>query len=936
MFSPDCSEIRSNTCISVYYQKQKMKTTILSAAPRKKPAFMEGFSTNADPLCYTYTITDRHCKTMQYRFQVRYMNEKVLHIVEYDKIISRLEEHADSQPGKKLCRELVPMDSLFEIEHAQAQTESALSHLFRKGSISFGNNRDFNYMFGALSVGASLSMPELLQLASFLDNVGRIRNYGLSKDGERSEIRTRGNSGGKKSGKSASSEKSSQPAISSAGTDQAEDRPDVLFDLFDCLYPVPSLSAEIRRCILSEEQVADDASPALRKVRREMQMTGDKVHQQLAKMVNTTYSAYLQDNVITLRGDRYCIPVKAEYKSQVPGLIHDQSSTGSTLFIEPAAIVNLNNQLRELAIQEKKEIEKILASLSAQAGDHLMELKDDAQNMTQLDFIFARADLAMEQNATRPVFNDKFYINIRQGRHPLIDPKKVVPIDIELGSDYDMVIITGPNTGGKTVTLKTVGLFELMGMAGLHIPAGDRSELSLFREVFADIGDEQSIEQSLSTFSSHMKTIVDIFRRVDRQCLCLFDELGAGTDPTEGAALAISILNFCHVRKIRTLATTHYAELKAYAMRTEGIVNASCEFNVETLQPTYRLMVGIPGKSNAFAISQKLGLPNYIIETAKEQLSQDAQNFEDLLSDLEKARQQLHREQEESARMRESLEKERKALQNKERQFEKRREELLQKANEDARDILARAKEEADQAISDLRKASQGGRKGGDLSSMERTRTALRNKVNEKNASLKFDKEPAAPAGKKLRASDLHIGDKVRVVSMGLTGTVSALPDRNGKVSVRCGILQSKVDLSDLRLVAEDAFGNTLDAYGNPVGGAAGSQKRSGSAMKRAFRDADKAASSGKDMDLSRGSSVSPELNLLGLTTDDAIWKLDKYLDEARVSHLQSVRIVHGKGTGALRNAVHQYLRRQKWIKSFRIGDFGEGDAGVTIVTLKD
>ena len=449
MFSPDCSEIRSNTCISVYYQKQKMKTTILSAAPRKKPAFMEGFSTNADPLCYTYTITDRHCKTMQYRFQVRYMNEKVLHIVEYDKIISRLEEHADSQPGKKLCRELVPMDSLFEIEHAQAQTESALSHLFRKGSISFGNNRDFNYMFGALSVGASLSMPELLQLASFLDNVGRIRNYGLSKDGERSEIRTRSNSGGKKSGKSASSEKSSQPAISNAGTDQAEDRPDVLFDLFDCLYPVPSLSAEIRRCILSEEQVADDASPALRKVRREMQMTGDKVHQQLAKMVNTTYSAYLQDNVITLRGDRYCIPVKAEYKSQVPGLIHDQSSTGSTLFIEPAAIVNLNNQLRELAIQEKKEIEKILASLSAQAGDHLMELKDDAQNMTQLDFIFARADLAMEQNATRPVFNDKFYINIRQGRHPLIDPKKVVPIDIELGSDYDMVIITGPNTGGK-------------------------------------------------------------------------------------------------------------------------------------------------------------------------------------------------------------------------------------------------------------------------------------------------------------------------------------------------------------------------------------------------------------------------------------------------------------------------------------------------------
>lgn len=855
------------------------------------------------------------------------MNEKVLHIVEFDKIIAQLEEHADSQPGKKLCRELMPMDNLFDIGHAQAQTESALSHLFRKGSISFGNNRDFGYMFGALSVGSSLSMPELLQLASFLDNVGRVRQYGLSKDGERS------NPMGQRAAKRDSGRKDTGLSADPAGG-QASEEVDVLYDLFDCLYPVPGLSAEIRRCILSEEQVADDASPALRKVRREIQLTGDKVHQQLAKMVNSTYASYLQDSVITLRGDRYCIPVKAEYKSQVPGLVHDQSASGSTLFIEPAAIVSLNNTLRELALQEKKEIDKILASLSAEAGDHLMELRDDAQNMTQLDFIFARAGLAMEQNATRPVFNDQYYIHIRQGRHPLIDKKKVVPIDIELGREYDMIIITGPNTGGKTVTLKTVGLFELMGMAGLHIPAGDRSELSLFRDVFADIGDEQSIEQSLSTFSSHMKTIVDIFRRVDRQCLCLFDELGAGTDPTEGAALAISILNFCHVRQIRTLATTHYAELKAYAMRTEGVVNASCEFNVETLQPTYRLMVGIPGKSNAFAISQKLGLPNYIIETAKEQLSQDAQNFEDLLADLEKARQQLRAEQEESARLRASLEKDKKILKDRENQFERRREELLQKANEDARKILEQAKEEADQAISDLRKAAQSGGRGGDLSSMERTRTNLRNKVNARNAAVKRKPE-AAPAGRKVTAGDLHVGDRVRVLSMGLTGTVSALPDRNGKVNVRCGILQSKVDLSDLRLIAEDAMGNALDAYGNPVGGS-GSGKTSGSAIKRAFRDADKASSTGKDMDLSRGSSVSPELNLLGLTTDDAVYRLDKYLDEARMSHLQSVRIVHGKGTGALRKAVHEYLRRQKWIKSYRLGDFGEGDAGVTIVTLRN
>ena len=864
------------------------------------------------------------------------MNEKVLKIVEYNKIIERLEEHADSQPGKKLCRELLPMDKLFDIEHAQAQTESALSHLFRKGSISFGNNRDFSYMFGALSVGASLSMPELLQLASFLDNVGRIRNYGLSKDGERSAIRTTARGGSSNSSKDSFSKKggsgSSSSNASKSGRAEsvredagpAEPETDVLFDFFDCLYPIPSLSSEIRRCIITEDQVADDASPALRKVRREIQQTGDRVHQQLAKMVNSTYSAYLQDNVITMRGDRYCIPVKAEYKSQVPGLIHDQSSSGSTLFIEPAAVVTLNNQLRELALQEKKEIEKILAALSEEAGNHLMELKDNSKNMTQLDFIFARADLAMEQNAVRPVFNDKYYINILRGRHPLIDPKKVVPIDVELGSDYDMIIITGPNTGGKTVTLKTVGLFELMGMAGLHIPAGDRSELSLFREVFADIGDEQSIEQSLSTFSSHMTTIVDIFRRVDRQCLCLFDELGAGTDPTEGAALAISILNFCHVRKIRTLATTHYAELKAYAMRTEGIVNASCEFNVETLQPTYHLMVGVPGKSNAFAISQKLGLPNYIIETAKEQLSQDAKNFEDLLAELEQARQQLRREKEESDRIRSNLEQERKKQLDREKQFEKRREELLQKANEEARDILAKAKEEADQAISDLRKAAQGGKHGGDLSSMERTRTALRNKVNEKNSKVSFQKKEA-PAGRKLKASDLHVGDKIKVISMGLVGTVSTLPDKNNKVNVRCGILQSKVDLSDLQLIAEDA-------YGNPVNAA----KQSGSAIKRAFRDADKASSSGKDMDLSRGASVSTELNLLGMTTDDAVYAVDKYLDDARVAHLQSVRIVHGKGTGALRNAVHAYLRKQKWIKSFRLGDFGEGDAGVTIVTLRN
>ena len=819
------------------------------------------------------------------------MNDKVLHIVEFNKIIEKLTENANSAPAKALCRDLRPMDNLPDIRLAQEETDAALQLLIRKGNVNFGSNRDFGYTFGALSIGSTLTAAELLHLASFLDNVGRVQEYGTTESGGR--------------------------GVSALGNnEQIKPEDNILFDLFDCLYPLKSLSREILRCILSEEEIADEASPGLRRVRREIGEASGRIHQQLNKMVNVTLAPYLQDSVVTMRGNRYCIPIKSEYKNQVQGIVHDQSASGSTLFIEPAAIVNLNNKIRELTLQEKQEIEKVLASLSQEAADNLMALKDNAANMTKLDFIFAKAKLALEQNATMPLLNNRRFIKINKGRHPLIDKKKVVPIDLELGDDYDLIVITGPNTGGKTVTLKTIGLFELMGMAGLHIPAGDRSEIALFNEVYADIGDEQSIEQSLSTFSSHMTTIVDILKDVDESSLCLFDELGAGTDPTEGAALAISILNYLHERGIRAVATTHYSELKVYAMNTPGVTNASCEFNVETLQPTYRLLIGVPGKSNAFAISKKLGLPENIIEAAREQLSQETQNMEDILADLEEKRIKIQREQEEISALRESIAKEQKQIRNKEKLLDERRDKILEKANEEARDILADAKKKADAAISEMRKSGRGG----DMAAMERARSSLREQVSKKNEKLSR-KQEELPTGK-LKASDLHVGDKVRVISMGLTGVVTALPDSNGKVSVRCGIMNSKAALSDLTLIEEDAYGNPL-------------KSNSRSSMKKAFENAGGAGNKQRNLDFSRNQSISPELNLLGMTTDEAINELDKYLDDARMSHLSSVRIVHGKGTGALRKAVHNYLRRQKWIKKYRLGDFGEGDAGVTIVELQ-
>jgi len=792
------------------------------------------------------------------------MNEKVLNTLEYNKIIRMLTEKADSAPGKKRCEELVPSTDLNAISLAQTETSDALSYLFKKGSTSFGGNKDIGYSLKSLDIGSTISISELLKIAALLSNVAHIKSYGKK---------------------------------------EREDIPDdSLTSYFEQLTPLTQLANEISRCFLSEEEIADDASPRLKSIRRSMIAANEKIRSQLNSMLTGSYRTYLQDAVITMRNNRYCIPVKAEYKGQVNGMVHDQSSSGSTFFIEPAAIVTLNNKLKELVLEEEEEIDIILATLSAQAGEHTTELLVNQRTMTQLDFIFAKAKLAMDQNATKPLFNTDHYIRIRKGRHPLLDKKKVVPIDIHLGKDFDLLIITGPNTGGKTVSLKTVGLFTLMGQAGLHIPALDRSELSVFKEVYADIGDEQSIEQSLSTFSSHMTTIVHILAHADADSLCLFDELGAGTDPTEGAALAIAILNFLHDRGIRTMATTHYSELKIYALSTSFVENACCEFNVETLQPTYRLLIGIPGKSNAFAISSKLGLSDTIIQAAREQISKENESFEDVLADLEHSRITIEKEQLEIARSKQEIQSLKDQLLSKNEKMDQTRDRIIRDANEKARLILQDAKEIADETIREFNKADFAV----DIRTLEQKRQKIRDKIGEKNEKLSLGNEKSDSTHKSLDPGKLKKGDSVKILSMGLKGTVNTLPDAKGNLFVQCGIIRSQVNVKDLVLVDEETITSPK------------LQRSNSSKIK-----------------MSKSYSISPEINLLGKTVDEAVSLMDKYLDDAYLAHLPSVRVVHGKGTGALRNAVHSHLKRLKYVKEFRLGEYGEGDSGVTIVTFK-
>lgn len=797
------------------------------------------------------------------------MNDKALRILEYHKIINLLIDKATSLPGKEVCKKLTPMTELAAIEEAQQQTADAFTRLIKGGRIHFSDNKDISFSLKSLEIGSNLSASELLKIASSLACAGRARSY--------------------------------------ARTERDEEISDSLNPLFEELEPLTPLQNEINRCIISEEEIADDASPNLKHIRRSINQTNDKIHSQLTNMVNTSYRTYLQDAVITMRNNRYCIPVKSEYKGNVPGMVHDQSSTGSTLFIEPAAIVSLNNQLKELALQEKEEIEVILATLSASCSEHIAALGHNLKLLTQLDFIFAKAGLAIDMNASRPLFNNGHYIQIRKGRHPLLDKKKVVPIDITLGKDFDLLIVTGPNTGGKTVSLKTVGLFTLMGQSGLHIPALDRSELSVFTEVYADIGDEQSIEQNLSTFSAHMTNTISILEHADENSLCLFDELGAGTDPTEGAALAIAILKHLHNRSIRTMATTHYSELKVFALTTSYVENACCEFDVETLRPTYRLLIGIPGKSNAFAISSKLGLSNEIIESAKQHISEEDESFEDLLADLENSRKTIEKERAEIESYKKEISSLKDKLTQKQERLDAQKDRILKEANEEARQILQDAKDVADETIRNFQKYNTGT----SMKEMEKARTKVRDKISEKNS--KISQQAANPTHKILKPSQIKPGDMVKVVSMGLKGTVSSMPDAKGDMFVQCGIIRSKVNIKDLVLINEDAMPN------NPYKKQTARTTRSNTSR----------------IGASKTSTFSMEINLLGKTVDEAISELDKYLDDAYLSHAPSVRIVHGKGTGALRAAVQRYLKSVSYVKSFHLGEYGEGDAGVTIAEFK-
>lgn len=796
------------------------------------------------------------------------MNQKALKTLEYDKIITQLTEYAASAPGKLLCKNLLPDSDIEAIRQAQSETTDAVTRIRMKGSLSLSGIRDIRDSLKRLEIGSALSIPELLSVSSLLTVAARARAYGRHEE--------------------------------------SDDFPDDSLDeIFRTLEPMTPVNNEIKRCILSEDEVSDDASPGLRRVRRSMKGINDKIHTQLNSILNSSRS-YLQDAVITMRDGRYCLPVKSEYKGQVHGMVHDQSSTGSTLFIEPMAVIQLNNELRTLEIQEQKEIEAVLAELSNQLVPCTEELAVNLELLTRLDFIFAKAALSRHFKCSEPAFNREGRIHIKDGRHPLLDAQKVVPITVWMGKDFDLLIVTGPNTGGKTVSLKTVGLFTLMGQAGLHIPAFDGSELAVFDEVFADIGDEQSIEQSLSTFSAHMTNIVHILGKADSRSLCLFDELCAGTDPTEGAALAISILNFLHNMKCRTMATTHYSELKVYALSTPGVENASCEFDIQTLSPTYRLLIGIPGKSNAFAISKKLGLPDYVIDDARTRLESEDETFEDIISHLEESRLTIEKEQEQIQSYKAEIARLKAGLEQKEERIDERRDKMIRSANEEAQRILREAKETADRTIKNINKLAASS--GVDTKALEAERARLRDNLKKVESGLSLQQETAPK--KAINPKTLKIGDGVKVLSLNLKGTVSTLPDAQGNLFVQMGILRSRVNINDLELVEE-----------NSVSGPGLDSRRKGS------------GSSGIKM--SKSASVSPEINLLGMTVDEAISHLDKYLDDAYIAHLPQVRVVHGKGTGALRAGIHKHLKRLKYIKEFHLGEFGEGDAGVTIVVFK-
>jgi len=788
------------------------------------------------------------------------MNERVLKTLEYNKILDILSGYAGSEPAKNMCLKLRPSGNPEWIIKAQDETEAAFNRLLKDDRLSFGANKDIRGMIKSAAIGHTLSASELLSISRLLVLTNDLSAYG-NKDDE---------------------------------------TVDALSDYFLRLMPLPLLEKEIGRCITPDEEIADNASPALSSIRKNYQIIGGRIHSQLNNMVNSTYRSYLQDAVITMRGNRYCLPVKAEHKSQVPGIVHDQSSTGSTLFIEPASIVDLNNELKELELKERDEIEVILSGLTARVAAQADVLTENQKTATLLDFIFAKAKYAMKINATKPIFNDEHRINLRQARHPLLDPKTAVPISVNLGDTFDLLIVTGPNTGGKTVSLKTMGLFTLMGQSGLHIPALDRSELGFFKEVYADIGDEQSIEQSLSTFSSHMTHIVKILSEADQDSLCLFDELCAGTDPAEGAALAIAILQSLHDQGIRTMATTHYSELKIYALQSAFVENASCEFDVESLRPTYRMLIGIPGKSNAFAISKKLGLPESIIDSAKETISSEQESFETVISDLETKRISIEKEQANIESYKAEIERLKNEISEKQQKITDQRDRIIREAKEEAKEILQEAKDVADESIRAFH--NQGNPMK--IQTMEKKRTMLREKINENNVP---EKKLAKPVNTKktLDAKNALPGTYIHIISMNMDGTIKTRPDSKGNITVQCGIISSKVSLKDVYEIDPPTQNEKAAIKGAKT-----------------------------KLNISKSSNIPTEINVIGKTVDEAIAVIDKYLDDAYLCHLPKVRIVHGKGTGALKNGIHAYLRGCSYVSSYELAAHGEGDAGVTVVTF--
>ncbi len=790
------------------------------------------------------------------------MNEKVFHTLEYDKIIQKLTQHAGSPLGKSHCGSLLPETDFTIIQREQRETSAALTHILTQGGISFQGVPDIRESLKRLEIGAVLGTGELLAISNLLNTAGSVKAYFRNSLNEQ------------------------------------EETGDCLNGYYQLIEPLPTLMNEIRRCILAEDEVADNASPGLSKVRRDIRRSSDRIHEQLNQILGSSKRTMLQDGIITMRNGRYCLPVKAEYRSSFQGMLHDQSATGSTLFIEPSSVVKLNNEIRELELKEQEEIEKILAGLSVQTAEQSFFIEQDFHTLSKLDFIFAKASLSKEMRGTEPKFPKENYIQIKKGRHPLIPKEQVVPIDLHLGKDFSLLVVTGPNTGGKTVSLKTVGLFTLMGQAGLHIPAFDGSCLRIFDEVYADIGDEQSIEQNLSTFSSHMVNTVSILEKADHNSLVLFDELGAGTDPIEGAALATSILSNLRQRGAAVMATTHYSELKLYALQTDGVENACCEFDVATLRPTYRLLIGVPGKSNAFAISSRLGLPEAIIEEAKHRVTSDAQAFEDVISDLESTRLKLEQEQAAASKGRKEISELKKQLREKTEKLENSKERILANANAEAGKILSEAKEYADETIRKYTKWAQGDPR---IREMEAERARLREQIHAKD-SQQAKNAPKKKASK-IKPESLSIGSDIRILPLNTTGTVSTLPNDKGELFVQAGLLRTKVKLTDIELIQQPKQ--------KPE-----SRKKSG----------------GGKIRMDKASNIRQEINLIGLTVDEAMPVLSKYLDDAYLAHLSQVTVIHGRGTGALRKAVHGHLKRTKYVKSFRLGEFGEGDMGVTVV----